>query len=216
MLGWSRRREAHPPIMEANPYRSPARPNRSGRRCPRCGDRGAGLVGRYLGEFEIEECGDCRGQWFGRELFGNLVMDPAVRRAVADRARLARARVVDDVGLRCPMCAQTMTRKEFGGSSAIHIDICNRHGVWLDDGELHDILEFLRRTDDELTVGREQEPEEDVPELGDDDRLLSPSMRALAELELARHHRTADKEESPWPTVLAVLGYIALRLLLGR
>jgi Zn-finger nucleic acid-binding protein len=37
-----------------------------------------------------------------------------------------------------------MNRKNFGRSSGIIVDVCSRHGVWLDAGELPRVLEFVR------------------------------------------------------------------------
>lgn len=38
---------------------------------------------------------------------------------------------------KCPICGQAMiVHREFG----IHIDVCDKHGVWLDQGELQALL----------------------------------------------------------------------------
>ena len=47
--------------------------------------------------------------------------------------------------LRCPSCGETMRRTAVdtrGGD--VQIDHCNKHGVWLDDRKLNDLLEGAR------------------------------------------------------------------------
>ena len=38
-----------------------------------------------------------------------------------------------------------MERVPFAARSAINVDICPRHGIWLDSGELVGVFEFVRR-----------------------------------------------------------------------
>jgi len=44
----------------------------------------------------------------------------------------------------CPLCAQPMNRKNFGGASGVIVDVCSRHGTWFDAGELPQVLAFVR------------------------------------------------------------------------
>lgn len=46
--------------------------------------------------------------------------------------------------LACIRCSDRMTRRNFGGSSGVLIDVCKDHGVWLDHTELERILEYVR------------------------------------------------------------------------
>jgi Zn-finger nucleic acid-binding protein len=45
---------------------------------------------------------------------------------------------------KCPECSSLMGRKNFAAGSRIVMDVCARHGVWLDGGELRAMLEFIR------------------------------------------------------------------------
>jgi hypothetical protein len=36
-----------------------------------------------------------------------------------------------------------MNRQNFGGMSGVIVDICSKHGVWFDSGELPRVLEFV-------------------------------------------------------------------------
>lgn len=45
----------------------------------------------------------------------------------------------------CPLCSQTMRRLNYCGDSGIVIDSCpDGHGVWLDDGELARIFDYMQ------------------------------------------------------------------------
>jgi Zn-finger nucleic acid-binding protein len=63
--------------------------------------------------------------------------------------REKRPPVDDDRRLFCPHCGEEMKVEKLHG---VHIDWCDDHGVWLDDGELDAILNNLRL--DPLFVGK--------------------------------------------------------------
>jgi Zn-finger nucleic acid-binding protein len=44
--------------------------------------------------------------------------------------------------LRCPACNELMLRHNFGDSSGVIVDVCGKHGVWFDNGELAQALSF--------------------------------------------------------------------------
>ena len=46
--------------------------------------------------------------------------------------------------IKCPQCTQLMSRKSYARGSGIVIDICKKHGIWLDRDELQRIVEFIR------------------------------------------------------------------------
>ncbi len=45
---------------------------------------------------------------------------------------------------RCPHCARTMNRVNYGRSSGIVVDVCKEHGVWFDEEELEAALAWIR------------------------------------------------------------------------
>ena len=45
---------------------------------------------------------------------------------------------------RCPVCKKVMQRKNYKSVSGVIIDRCIKHGVWLDGGELKQLLEWKR------------------------------------------------------------------------
>jgi Zn-finger nucleic acid-binding protein len=42
----------------------------------------------------------------------------------------------------CPVCSQRMNRKDVGGPSESHIDVCDRHGIWFDKDEPPFVMAF--------------------------------------------------------------------------
>ncbi len=44
--------------------------------------------------------------------------------------------------VRCPICKRSLERGRFAGRSPVVVDLCDRHGLWLDAGELAQILAF--------------------------------------------------------------------------
>jgi Zn-finger nucleic acid-binding protein len=45
---------------------------------------------------------------------------------------------------RCPCCDEPMNRSLFGRRSGVIVDRCREHGLWLDSGELRQLLEWTR------------------------------------------------------------------------
>ena len=112
--------------------------------CPRCHEPMQALV---LGGTTARECAACGGLW----------MDPSSLQRLSD-GREAHADVVSLLGTRvptvstppdvvryvpCPQCGTLMNRKNFAQSSGVVLDVCARHGVWLDRGELERVLGFV-------------------------------------------------------------------------
>jgi Zn-finger nucleic acid-binding protein len=44
----------------------------------------------------------------------------------------------------CPVCSRLMNRVNFGSRSVVIADQCREHGMWLDGGELRQILEWTK------------------------------------------------------------------------
>jgi Zn-finger nucleic acid-binding protein len=111
-------------------------------RCPSCG---IPLDAERFGAVEIvNRCGQCDGDY---------VEVGALQRLLSAHAAPASARAgyvppspfLDPVRYKnCPGCGEQMQRRNFHESSRVIVDVCARHGVWFDRGELAKILEFAR------------------------------------------------------------------------
>ena len=117
-----------------------------GVRCPRCR---SGLQSRSLGSTAVTECSSCAGFWLSTEAFVRLCEQAEAEHAgvaAAARGPLPPQTVENHkvLYLPCLVCEQLMTRKNYGASSGVIIDVCRTHGVWLDHRELERILAFIR------------------------------------------------------------------------
>ena len=109
--------------------------------CPACGRELTAFAG---GPGRLYDCPACGGQFVEqallrellerREIYGSAVP----RRPLAPRGELAPVRY-----LPCPACEALMNRTHFGGTSGVVVDVCARHGVWFDAGELPRVLAFV-------------------------------------------------------------------------
>lgn len=48
--------------------------------------------------------------------------------------------------MKCPKCDNEMKCVQVADSNQVEVDICNEHGIWLDKGELWDLIKTDRRT----------------------------------------------------------------------
>ena len=107
-------------------------------RCPTCSE--PTLVVRLLERagVTVHECEACSGIWLPREVVQALVQKIRTERVpegeppptVSGSPELYRA---------CPSCNVLMTRR---GCGEVILDVCDRHGVWFDPGELDPFLHW--------------------------------------------------------------------------
>lgn len=93
----------------------------------------------------MTECGGCGGLWLAAELL-EVLCGAAERAGLANVAPAMPAqRGGENVRYRpCPSCRALMSRKNFGNSSGVVVDVCRAHGVWLDPLELERVLAWAR------------------------------------------------------------------------
>lgn len=122
----------------------------SERTCPRC-NRPLQTVDLGIeGTFMIERCEKCLGLFFDP---GEL---EALLRKSVDHVYdidykglnvLANTKRHDEFAIsyvKCPVCTKLMNRTNFGARSGVIVDRCGDHGVWLDGGELRQLLEWTK------------------------------------------------------------------------
>lgn len=123
----------------------------SDRNCPNCLIT---LTTINLGDteqaFYIERCDQCQGQFFDEGEIQALLDDKVQHVHHVDPRKLAelcQTNAVFDpkvVYRKCPVCAQLMNRKNFGARSGVIVDHCMGHGMWLEAGELTQILRWAK------------------------------------------------------------------------
>jgi Zn-finger nucleic acid-binding protein len=109
--------------------------------CPRC----PGKLGAFGGNpGRLFDCPACGGQFVEHALFRELLLRREICGAAVPRRPLQRSTPGEPVRyVPCPSCHALMNRKNFGGISGVIVDICSKHGVWFDTGELPRVLEFV-------------------------------------------------------------------------
>jgi len=113
-----------------------------GARCPACESE---LRSRTVGSHRMTECGGCGGLWLAAEIL-EVLCGTAERAGLANVApTMPSQRAGEAVRYRpCPACRALMSRKNFGDSSGVVVDVCRAHGVWLDPLELERVLAWAR------------------------------------------------------------------------
>jgi Zn-finger nucleic acid-binding protein len=116
--------------------------------CPRChGKLAWASVDTAL---RVEQCARCLGCFARTQDFSELVEREIAQEALdlhefvppPDARELPRQDLLAET--QCPHCAAGMERVRFAQKAAIVIDVCPKHGVWLDAGELPRLLDYMR------------------------------------------------------------------------
>jgi len=122
----------------------------SERICPRCNKPLQTIDLKLEGKFLIEKCSGCFGLFF----------DPGELEALLDKSvsnvfdinhtqmkQLRNQPRHDDYPVRyikCPVCGKLMNRINFGSQSGVVVDKCKQDGVWLDGGELKQLMGWMK------------------------------------------------------------------------
>jgi Zn-finger nucleic acid-binding protein len=132
--------------------------------CPACS---VPMSARTVAGEPIDECGTCQGLWVPEGRLERLVAglretgrDGARPDAPTPRVRGGNPAVQRVEYRRCPECDAYMQRRNFRRSSGIIVDVCRRHGTWLDADELERIAGFLltRGADADFVTARSARP----------------------------------------------------------
>ena len=111
-------------------------------KCPGCSGE---LHKIDVGQTSLLECAKCDGGWLDATSFEALCADGEAQAAVlhryAGRTDVTRGPVKYR---RCLRCGKMMNRVNFGRLSGTVVDVCRGHGTYLDAGELHQIVTFIR------------------------------------------------------------------------
>jgi Zn-finger nucleic acid-binding protein len=140
-----------------------------------------------LQDTRLLECGSCDGVWIDAPEFERICTNSETQAAVLHRF-VGRARAASDTHIRyrpCARCGKMMNRVNFGRLSGTIVDVCRGHGTFLDAGELHQIVAFIK------AGGLERARERRMEELKEEQRRLEQ-----LEMRAARDHRAADAHDS--------------------
>jgi len=151
--------------------------------CPACS---VPMSPRAVAGIAVDECTRCQGLWIPEGSLERLV-ERARDAAAGTSPGAPTPRVRNGNPLaqrveyrRCPECDAYMQRRNFRRSSGIIVDVCRRHGTWLDPDELEQIAGFVlaRGPDADFVSVRDAA---EAPE-----RVRDPAASAFAQI-LAEH-----------------------------
>ncbi|MBN1856157.1 MAG: zf-TFIIB domain-containing protein [Dehalococcoidia bacterium] len=114
--------------------------------CPRCK---SGLVVVEYSDIELDWCPQCDGLWFDSGEMELLAMKTTHSEPNACLVPDEPA-TTDEALLRCPLCRKKMHKRLLGKEQPVIVDVCPRcDGLWLDGGELEQVLSQSASTDAE-------------------------------------------------------------------
>ena len=134
-----------------------AEPKPDSAACPACH---AAMARVIIGELALLECGACDGVWVEAVEFERICADREAQGAVLHRWN-THTPVSSKTRVRyraCITCGKMMNRVNFGRMSGTVVDVCRGHGTFLDAGELHAIVTFIR--DGGLDRARQREKDD--------------------------------------------------------
>lgn len=99
-----------------------------------------------IGDTGLMECEKCHAMWLDTATFEHVCADHDAQMAVLGQYGTPppKGAAADVRYRRCVACGKMMNRLNFGRVSGTIIDVCKGHGVFLDAGELHQIVTFLQ------------------------------------------------------------------------
>lgn len=132
-------------------HRSVASTAASDRNCPRCETLMESVDLGIDGGFFIERYDRCLGLFFDPDELERILNVSAQNVHEVDRQRLD-VMIAEEYAdtpkqvkyIKCPVCDTLMNRRIFGAKSGIIVDGCRQHGVWLDGGELAQIVKWAK------------------------------------------------------------------------
>jgi len=113
--------------------------------CPCCK---INLVNLKTETLVLEYCKKCDGIFITEENFTKLIFykvnplssfNPYYLRFIQDHPRDNRKKLQY---YPCPICQENMYMVNYKKNSGVLLDICEEHGIWLDGGELQQIIEW--------------------------------------------------------------------------
>lgn len=131
--------------------------------CPRCK---TDMNQVNINGVQVDVCPGCEGSWYDNEELSAII---GVPKGKLEESELSQVLVEDKTegvdlegGIVCPRCGSPLRRFRYLVSSEIWLDECSEHGVWLDDGELAKMLDFLKGTEVDPETAARLEAEMDA------------------------------------------------------
>ncbi len=122
----------------------------SDRLCPTCNIPLQTIDLELDGPFLIERCQQCFGLFFDpgeietllKSAVSNVFQVNPILLTNINKERFSNKQPVRYI--KCPVCQEFMQRVNFGHRSGVVIDRCQKHGIWLDNGEISHLMEWKK------------------------------------------------------------------------
>ena len=118
----------------------------------------------------VNRCSNCLGLFVQRNVL-DMILETKVRQPSEINYRLltnlenSNRSLVKGWRYRpCPVCRTLMNRKLHGKRSGVIVDSCRDHGIWLDAGELRQLLEWSRAGGEKLNQERRALEQQQISE----------------------------------------------------
>jgi Zn-finger nucleic acid-binding protein len=184
----------------------------SQRICPRCHIPLQTVDLRLKNTFLIERCQRCLGLFFDPGELEALLAEAVTNVRAVDPQRLnevqnvKRSHEYPVTYIDCPVCFRLMNRINLGSRSGVIADQCREHGLWLDGGELRQVMEWTKAGGG--LVQKEKELEMAKLDLEQEKKKLQ-----FARIDQAfAHTRTEPERPELELTILPLLGRVAKKL----
>jgi len=119
--------------------------------CPHCSQPLCAVHLQARETFTVDRCDQCLGIFFD---LGEL--EVLLDKSVANVHRIDHERLETLIEkesrvaarpvryIKCPVCRAHMNRRKYGSRTQVIVDACKDHGLWLDGGELSQLLQWMK------------------------------------------------------------------------
>lgn len=145
--------------------------------CPRCTVPLVSIDLKVNNRFLIDRCEHCMGLFFDPNELETLLEASATNVYLINHTGLnaitsdRQAPTHPIMYIKCPVCSQLMNRVNFGAKSGVIVDRCKEHGVWLDGGELRQLMEWMKLGGKLLDQERREQERQEAIKRERDERL---------------------------------------------
>jgi Zn-finger nucleic acid-binding protein len=173
--------------------------------------------GSNTGNLKISRCSNCLGIFVEREIL-DQILDHNVRQPSEINHRLLnnlvesnRSQPKDWRYRPCPVCRTLMHRKLQGQRSGVVVDSCREHGLWLDSGELRQLMEWSRAGGEKLDQEHLEQEKNQQSDRERRERIAATFKKSSLESDVEIKSSMLQKE--PTVSILEALGTMLKDLL---
>ena len=143
-------------------------------------------------ETPVLHCKTCNSLWFGRGVLEQHLAQIEVQLSQAEEGEPPVAPIRQEPQQveyrKCPSCDAPMKRENYRRVSGVIIDRCQRHGTFLDAGELEALIEFIQTGGEALAENHEQREAQYIEETERRSAEVSKNLYEVRRARSSRYH----------------------------